>query len=505
MKQIFKSYNQQQEFLLPPSLEQMIPSSHPVRVVNRIVEKINIEFIYSTYKGGGTSSFDPRMLLKVMVYAYMTNIYSSRKIEALLQENINFMWLSGFQRPDHNTINRFRLKLQTSIKPIFAEIVLMMHDLGMLNIKDIYTDGTKIESAANRYTFVWGKAIRNRKEKIRQQIDELWQYAEQITTKELLDTRPTCYEEVSSAKIESTVESINKALESEEIDKKIRQKLKRVKRVWPEQLQRYEAQEQELGSRNSYSKTDTDATFMRMKEDHMMNGQLKPGYNVQISTNNQVITNYSIHQTTADTTTLIEHIEEYKSLYKQHPDSISADAGYGSEENYQYAEDNKIDAFIKYNYFHKEQTKKWKSDIHRSENLYYNAEIDCYYCPMGQPMRKIGEYKAETKTGFVQTMSRYQALNCSGCPLRGSCHKSRGNRIIEINKKAKLLKDKAKANLTSEKGLEKRSRRPIEPEAVFGNIKKNKNFKRFMLRGLKKVEIEFGLVAISHNLKKICA
>ena len=505
MKPVFKHYNQDQSFLLPPSIEEMIIENHPVRVLNKVVDKLNIEFLLKTYKGGGCSSFEPRMMLKVLVYAYMSNIYSSRKIEALLKENIHFMWLSGLQYPDHNTINRFRLKLQDTIKPVFAEIVMMLHEAGMVDIKDLYTDGTKIESAANKYTFVWGKSIKTRKEKIRQQIDELWRYAEQITKTELMDTRPTCYEEVSAERIEETVENINNALQGEDVDKKIRQKITRVRRAWPEQLRRYEKQEEELGGRNSYSKTDPDATFMRMKEDHMLNGQLKPGYNVQISTNNQVITNYSIHQTTADTTTLINHIEEYKKLFNHLPDSITADAGYGSEENYQYADENKIESYIKYNYFHKESTKKWQRDIHRLENLYYNADIDCYYCPMGQPMKNIGEYKTKTKTGFVQTITQYQATNCSGCPLRGACHKSRGNRIIEVNHNARRLKGISKANLKSQTGLEKRSRRPIEPEAVFGNIKKNKNFKRFMLKGLKKVEVEFGLIAISHNLKKIRA
>jgi transposase len=488
--------------LLPPSLEEMIPENHPVRVVNSIVNYISIDSFIRTYQGGGRSSFEPRMLLKVLIYAYMINIYSSRKIESLLNENIMFMWLSGFQHPDHNTINRFRLKLRTSIKPIFSEIVLMLHEAGMVDIKDIYTDGTKIESVANKYTFVWGKAIKTQKEKIRKQLDELWQYAEQVTKSELLDTRPTCYEEVSAEKVQATVDNINKALQGQEIDQKVRNKIKRVQKAWPENLRRYEAQEKELGGRGSFSKTDPDATFMRLKEDHMMNGQLKPSYNVQISTNNQVITNFSIHQTTNDTTTFISHIEEYKKLYKQNPDCITADAGYGSEENYKFAEDNNIETFIKYNYFHKEQSRTWRKDIHCVENLYYNAELDCFYCPMGQPMVNIGESQTNTKTGFEQVVMKYRALNCTGCPLRGACNKSKTNRVIEVNINAKRLKDKARENLMSERGIAKRKRRSIEPETVFGNIKRNKNFKRFMLRGITKVEVEFGLVAISHNLRK---
>ncbi len=136
MKPVFKQYNQNQLMLLPPSLEELVPKNHPVRVVNKVVDKLNIDHILSQYKGGGTSSFDPRMLLKVLVYSYMINTYASRKIERLLQENIHFMWLSGMQTPDHNTINRFRSdKLKDILKQIFAEVVLMMHQTGYLDIR----------------------------------------------------------------------------------------------------------------------------------------------------------------------------------------------------------------------------------------------------------------------------------------------------------------------------------------------------------------------------------
>lgn len=505
---IFKETRQGQTLLFPPSLEEIVPANHPVRVVNSVIDKINLDSVYEEYKGGGTSSFSPRMLLKVIVYCYMLNIYSSRRIESALKENIFLMWLSGMSYPDHNTINRFRSgKLKDKIQIIFPQIVMLLHEAGLVDIKDLYTDGTKIEANANRYTFVWGKSIANRKAKIAAQLEEILNYAEKLTESELLDTRPTSYEEVNAEKVSEAINKIDEALQDKkkDVDKKIRQKINRVKKAWPKQLERYANQETNMGDRNSYSKTDKDATFMRMKEDHMMNGQLKPGYNWQISTNNQIIVNYSIHQTTADTITFINHVELYKRLYQTIPITITADAGYGSEENYDYAEKNGIEAFIKYNYFHKEQKKKWQSDISKSDNLYYNKENDCFYCPMGQAMPKIYDSTTITKTGYKQKTSKYRAQNCNGCPLRGACHKSRGNRTIEVNFNAKRLKAKAKEMLLEEAGIIKRKRRPIEPEAVFGNIKYNKKFKRFLLRGKEKVEIEAGLVAISHNLAKLAA
>ena len=261
-------------------------------------------------------------------------------------------------------------------------------------------------------------------------------------------------------------------------------------------------QEKKLQGRNSYSKTDEDATFMRMKDDHMGNGQLKSAYNWQISTNNQYIVNYTIHQTAGDTTTLIPHLYSYYDHYGIMPEELTADAGYGSEENYEFSVANNIEAYIKYNNFHKEETKKWKHDIRRSENLYYDKSNDVYYCPMGQSMHKIGEKTEKKASGFEQRISRYQASNCTGCPLRGTCHRSKGNRIIEVNHNARHHREIIKSKLNSDRGKAKRSRRPIEPETVFGHIKHNKNFKRFMLRGKDKVEIEVGLLSIAHNLSK---
>lgn len=506
MRPKFKYYNQSQAFLLPPSLDEMIKETHPVRTINKIIDEIDISDIENNYIGGGATSYSPRMLLKILVYAYMNNVYSSRRIENLVQENIHYMWLSGMQKPDHNTINRFRSKrLASGLKEVFTKVVMLFHNAGILDIKDLYTDGTKIEANANKYSFVWSKNIRTRKEKILQQVNELWKYALQVSAEEMRDVRPQSYEEINPESITETIEEINKVLVKKKIDKNVRAKLTKVKKTWPEQLRKCETYEKQMNGRNSCSKTDPDAVFMRMKEDRMQNGQLKAAYNWQISTNNQIVVNYSIHQTAGDTSTFVEHIEAYKRQYREYPDSITADAGYGSHENYKYAEDNNIEAYIKYNYFHKEQKSKWQKDISKSGNLYYNEEQDCYYCPMGQAMENTGEKEKITLNGYKQIVSRYRAKNCVGCQLRAACHEGADNRTIEINKEAKRLREQAKSRLMSPEGVKKRKRRPIEPETVFGNIKHNKQFRRFLLRGKEKVEIEVGLMALAHNLSKFVA
>lgn len=502
---VFKANRQHQSMLLPPSLDELIAANHPVRVVNDILEKVDISAVVKKYKPGGTSSYHPRMLLKVLVYAYINNIYSSRTIEEAMSENINFMWLSGMSKPDHNTINRFRgQRLQESLEPIFTQVVLLLVAEGLLSLKDVYTDGTKIEAAANRYTFVWGNAIKTNKEKIKTQLNELWQYAKTVAAAELDDTDPSGFDKIDKEKVVETIDKINEALKEKAVNKKVKQKLAYAKKNWPANLDKYEAQEKIMGeSRSSYSKTDPGATFMKMKEDHMKNGQLKPAYNVQISTNNQFIATYSIHQNTTDTNTLIPHNQQHNQQYGQAPQSITADAGYGSEENYRHLEDEGITAYVKHNSFDRNQNKTIKNKKPFSpDKLYYNKEKDHYICPMGQQMKNTGILTKKTTTGFTQTINRYQAVNCEGCPLRGVCHKGKGNRVIEVNHNLNRLKQKADELLLSPQGIIHRKKRPCDVEPVFGNIKGNHHFKRFMLRGTKKVKVETGLLALAHNLRK---
>lgn len=508
MKVKFKNYNQQQNWLFPPSIEELIPQDHPVRIVNGVIEHLDIRNLIESYNAEGKPSYNPKMMLKVMVYAYMDNIYSSRKIEKAMRENINFMWLSGNQVADHNTIARFRSKrLKDNFKDIFKQVVLLLAAEGLVNIKEVYTDGTKIESASGRYTFVWGNAIKTRKEKMAEQLEELWTYAQSVADEEDQDPEPPDFKEVDPEKVRKTAKKINRILKKKkDADPKKRAKARYVEKNFPENLAKYNNQEEILQGRNSYSKTDPDATFMRMKDDHMKNGQLKPGYNAQISTNNQVIVNYTLHQQTNDIHTLKPHLEGHQALYGQLPEEITTDAGYGSEENYEMLAEKEITAFVKYNTFDKEQgkTRKKKDDFSR-DNLFYNKEEDFYVCPMGQNMNKSGISRKKTTSGFVQTYTKYTAQNCQGCPLRGVCFKGKNNRTVERNKSLEAYKEMVRANLLSTIGEEKRKRPTADVEPTFAQLKHNRNFKRFSLRSIEKVEIEFGLHALAHNIKKKCA
>ena len=201
---VFKDYSPNQILLLPPSLEEMIESSDRVRIVNQVIESLDLDNLIKKYKGGGTSSYNPKMMLKVMVFGYLSNLYSSRKIAQALHRDIYFMWLSAMSHPDHNTINRFRSeRLNGVLKEIFSQVVLLLVDSGVISMNEIFLDGTKIEANANRYTFVWAKSIKTNKEKIKKQMKELWAYAESVAKEELENNEPEHFEKIDEEQVRS--------------------------------------------------------------------------------------------------------------------------------------------------------------------------------------------------------------------------------------------------------------------------------------------------------------
>ncbi|MCQ2182729.1 MAG: IS1182 family transposase [Bacteroidales bacterium] len=503
-KVVFKSYNPNDNLLLPPCLGDYLPGNHPARVVSAIIDRLDISEIESGYVGGGTSSYNPRMLLKVIVYAYLNNVYSGRQIEKLLVENIAYMWLSGMQRPDFRTINIFRSKrLADRFDDIFTQIVLLLHDEGLVSLKVQYIDGTKIESVANKYTFVWKGSTEKNKAKLEANVRSVLEAAENALAMENAEEP----QELSSEEMSMRADRILKKMDEEGIsDKKPRKTVEKVKSESAPKMKEYGDKLGTLGDRNSYSKTDPDATFMRMKEDAMNNGQTKPGYNIQIATENQFITNYGIFWRPNDQGTLIPFLTSFSDRYGMQSDEVCADSGYGSEQNYAHMFGNGIVPYVKYNMFHAEDHKKYRDNPFLPKNMFYNKDEDYYVCPMGRHMNHTYDTSSKSDLGYVSVISVYRTESCEGCPLRGMCYKGKAPyREIDVNHQADEYKATAKELLTSERGLYHRSNRPIEPEAVFGDIKQNHGFKRFKLKSNVKVNVEFGLVALAHNLRKYIA
>lgn len=511
----FKNYNQQEITFFPQNLGDFVPKDSPVRLLSNIVDKLDLSTLYRTYKGGGTTSYHPRMLLKVVFYAYMNNIYSCRKIADIMHWHVHYMWLSGSQFPSWSTINRFRSEhIKDCVNHLFVQVVEMLMDLGQVSLDVQYTDGTKMESVANKYTFVWKKSTEKNKAKLEEKIKGV---LAQIDEGIAQDNAASCNdgtpatEAIDSKHLQELIDKTNeenrKLANGSEADKATAKKRdKAVKKLekQKEKLKEYEEKLDILGDRNSYSKTDHDATFMHLKEDAMNNGQTKPAYNLQIGTENQYITNYAFYWHPNDSTTFTSFLTLYQARFGKLPKEECADSGYGSEENYEYMYINGITPYVKYNWFHKEQHRPFKEDAFRVENLYYNDKDDYFVCPMGQHMEHVGHQKTVSQNGFVSWYDTYRAGNCGGCPLRGQCFKSKErNRTIKVNHNLRKYKKEAFELLTSEEGIKHRGRRCIEPEAVFGQMKFDKHYERFRHKGFAKVNMDFGIFAMAFNLQKL--
>ena len=508
----FRPYNPNQTVLFPQRIDEDIAANAPVRMIDALVESLNLESFRKLYKECGRSPYHPRMMLKVTLYAYMNNIYSCRKIEKLLHRDIHYIWLAGYEKPDFITINRFRNRVKNEINEVFTQTVLLLSSKGFISLNVEYIDGTKIESKANKYTFVWRKTVERNRERLMKkihillgQIDNVIAQENSSESNEEIEFTPAMLTEMTG-ELRQALEQVPEPSTKEEKTalKKKRKQLKELEEH-RDKLQEYDNRLDTLQDRNSYSKTDNDATFMRMKEDAMRNGQTKPGYNLQIGTGNQFITDFALFPNPTDTLTLIPFLQSFSNRYDRLAHTVVADSGYGSEENYRFMSENGMEAYVKYNYFHMEQRPRFKPDPFKAENFYYNEEQDFCICPMGQKMQRIGTRHVKTASGYVSENARYRAIRCEGCPLRCRCFKAKGNRTIELNHRLRKYKQKAKELLCSEEGLKHRGQRCIEPEAVFGQMKNNMNYKRFRHFGKDKVFMDFSFFAIAFNIKKICA
>jgi transposase len=494
-----KEYQQGEILLFPEYLDMYIPADAPARLIDRIVEQLDLTEVMKSYQGGGCSAYSPRMLIKVLFFCYMNNIYSCRKIERYMNENIHCMWLSGKQFPKYNTINNFRsLHLKDTINQLFTQVVMMLMEMGVISLEEEYIDGTKLESRANKYTFVWRKSVEKNKAKLEAKIRNILQQIEEgilsDSTGQVEEPTP-----IDPEVLRERIAQINRENKSKEQKKLI----KEIEKKHLPKLEEYTKKIEQCGDRNNFSKTDTDATFMRMKEDHLKNGQLKPAFNLQISTESQFITNFDFFPNPADTLTFIPFLEKFQERFSRFPNEVCADAGYGSEENYAFMDKNHINAYVKYNYFHQEQKSSFKDNPFLPENLYYNADEDYLVCPMGQHMNFVRENTRTSESGYVSHTRIYQAQNCEGCPLRTQCFKAKENRRIEINPILQKYKKNAKSLLLSEKGVYHRSKRCIEPEPVFGQIKENKHYRRFRHFGKEMITMDFAILAIAFNIGKL--
>ncbi|MDP4188952.1 MAG: IS1182 family transposase [Bacteroidota bacterium] len=511
-KVTFKTYDPDQAFLLPPSLEDLVPQNHMVRMVNKTIDQLNIDPLIKSYKGGGASIYHPKMMIKVLVYAYLSQIYSSRKIAKALRQDTHFMWLSGMNKPDFRTINIFRSsRLKPVIDQVFGSMVKLCQEMEYIKLENYFIDGTKIAANAGRNSYVWKKNVKRYKASTEEQIRKLLDHIEQVNQQENLDYGERDLEElgentqITSEKIKAFVNKLNEQISEKKQttglskgDKEVAKTVKQLEKDRLPKLEQYEQQEKDLSGRNSCSKTDIDATFLRLK-----NGLLRPSYNILVGSENQFILNHSIHQNAGDSGLFIDHMKKLKSQLGNLPSNAIGDAAFGTEENYSFLDQHTIGNYLKYGTFHSDQTNKHKQDKFSKDKFVYTPESDTYQCPSSRNLHFKEEKETKTDNGYISHVKIYACEDCSGCSFANQCKKGQANRSIQINTVLDQYRSKAYSNLTSEQGIKLRKQRNTEPETVFGNIKWNLKFNRFGLRGKDKVNTEMGLICIAHNIMKI--
>ena len=495
---MFRSRNQ---VVLPLEIEKFIPQNDPVFKLVEICEKLDYSKLKKEYVRSWRK-LDPATMFIILVYAYMRRLYSSRQIEQACKTDIRFMWILGMEEaPDHSTIARFQNeKLVPVIEDLFYQLINQLIDMDEVSYTNVFVDGTKIEANANKYSFVWAKAVEKNLKKLEAKMEiQTRQTAVRYCLKEEIS-----YEEHLCALMQlASLQNISfvygkgkrKTQLQRDIDLLVSMGDKRHSYIESLKIS---------GKRKSYSKTDIDATFMRMKEDYMKNGQLKPGYNVQIAVESEYIVGLGLFHNPTDTTTLIPFMERMKSRSNRQIKNLIADAGYASEENFTYLEQNGQNAYIKPQNYEISKTRKYKSDKYRPEHMKYDSKTDEYICPNNKKLTYLYTSKYTTDNGYVTNRKVYQCESCENCPYRNECHTSKYDRRIRVSHKLNEQNRKATELITTEKGILLRMNRSIQVEGAFGVIKQDFRFRRFLTRGKAKTETQFFLISFAYNVEKLC-
>ena len=512
----YTSFSLYYQIKLPLDLEISIPSDDPVRLVSAFVEEMDLSELYKTYSRIRKNQATPRQILKLVIYAVMNRIYSSRDIQKACKRDINFMYLlEGMPAPDHATIARFiSLHFSACAKVLLAQMSDLLYLLGEISGKTIFIDGTKIESAANKYTFVWKRAITKNQARLYTKLssfvagcEELYGIRTVYQDRISIHTLKRLKKQLCRIKVQEGIVFVHG------IGRRKTQLQKSLEQLdqYLEKLKEYTKKLYTLGDRNSYSKTDPDATFMRMKEDAMLNGQLKPAYNIQHGVDSEYITWIDISPRPTDTRTLIPFLKDMENHLGFKYSEVVADAGYESEENYLFIEENGQTAYIKPQNYEISKTRKYKKDISRRENMEYHADRDSYICLNGRELTVTNERRSKTTSGYVSVKTYYRSPDCTGCPYKTECIKGNNcktpmekrNKVLMVSKTMSQKRAEDLERITSEYGTMLRMNRSIQAEGSFADVKEDMNFRRYLYRGKANALAESILLAMGRNINKL--
>ena len=513
-KNITEKYITPIQLKMPVDMERIIEISDPVYTFNEVMEHIDLNKYIAEEKdcNAGRPKYDPIKLLKVILFAFMEYGYCSvRVIQKLCKTDIRFLWLLDEEpAPSHMTISNFMNHcLKTKIEDIYADINGYIFAQENVDLEHAYLDGTKLEANANKYSWVWKKgSIHSRNNVFSKLNGLLTEINESILASyrvkfelrqeyaiEYVEYILETYLEVSGIKRENFVHGKGKRKSTEQKQyERVEECLKRLKK--------YSEHIRICGEkRNSYSKTDHDATFFRMKKDYMGNDALLPGYNMQLLICDEYIAHYGVFPFASDMDCFQPMMEGFARQYGHYPRYPLADAGYGSFNNYLFCQEHGMEKYMKFTMYEKEsKDKKYRNDPYRAVN--FEIDQDGYMlCPNG---KRFNYLRTEPVKGnqFGRTEEYYQCEDCDGCPHRASCHKSSQNRIIRLNEELTRFHGEVLENLNSVHGALLRMNRSIQSEGAFGGIKWNRGYKRLRRRGIESVLLEIGLISCGFNLHK---
>ena len=501
---------------LPLDIEISIPSDDPVRLLSAFVEGMDLSDLYATYDRIRKNQATPRQMLKISIYAAMNRIYSSRDIESSCKRDINFMYLlDGAPAPDHSTIARFiSMHLSQCSKKIMSEVGTILLDLGEISGENIFIDGTKIESTANKYSFVWKKAVSKNLQKLTEKLctfcaecEELYGFKLVYDDEITLHTLKRLKKKLREIKKEENIKFVHG---SGKRKPRLQQSIETLE-GYIEKLNEYKRHLRICGKRNSYAKTDTDATFMRMKEDAMLNGQLKPAYNLQHGVDSEYVTWLDIYPNPTDTLTLIPFLKDMEKHLSFKYKNIVADAGYESEENYVFLEKNGQAGYIKPQNYELSKQRNFRKDISRRENMDYDPATDTYKCKNGKILKAVSKKAENTATGYRREVTIYECESCRRCPYKKACIKGNNcktplkdrNKKLSISRKLEEKRAECLERITSEYGTQLRMNRSIQVEGSFANVKEDMNFRRYLYRGKENVLAQSTLLAIGFDINKL--
>ena len=464
---IFREYRQDRNFLLPPSLDEFVPEDHEVRIINEVVDALDLSVLLRQYEGGGAPAYHPAMMLKVIVYAYSLGTYSSRRIAQELKTDTAFMFLSGLQAPDFRTICLFRTQYADVLPQLFVGVVRLCASLGMVGLGHIAFDGTKLKANA---------ALRQSRDKdgLEKEIERI---EEQV--RQMIDT---------STRIDEIEEQWYPDGDGSEIAGELRRKEYRLKRL---------QEAKGLLEREKLNRVNITDPESRLMQDSRR--VIQPSYNGQIAVDDkeQVIVATDISQNTTDHHEFRPMLEQVEQNLGALPKKSSADSGYSSYENLEYAQQKGLETYMPDNFLEVLDKKEESEKRYHKSNFRYDQIGDVYICPEGRNLRRLQEMKRQGKPPLII----YRGESCRVCAVKRECTQGPARRISRDERESLL--EMMREKLRSKEGREIYKKRAYTVEPVMGHMKWNRRKLMMSSRGLEKVRGEFSLMCLVHNVKKI--